>query len=540
MLEPRDYQKEAFTSLHDYWRGGGGHGLIVLPTGTGKSVVLAMLCMWADNIGARVVVLTHVEELVQQNHAELLALWPQAPAGIYHAGLKQRDTDSPIIFGGIQSAYERAANFGPRQIVLIDEAQLVPHGSNGMYHRFFGEALRIEPHLRIAGLTATPYRMASGMLTERWRDDAALFDAICFERPLTWFIDEGYLAPLVTKATGTRLTVTNAELRSQRKTELAVNHDSTTEAAIGEVYSHNDSRRYWLLFGAGIKHATAVAEITAHHGRECGIVTGKPSTTGAWRAGKFEKLDRPEVIEAFKSGQLTALANNLVLTTGFNAPAVDLIADLAPTGSPGLHVQKYGRGTRLAPGKDNCLVLDFAGNVARHGPLDTITGAKKPGEGPAPVKECPECATIQAAGRRTCTECGYEWPEAELRIFANAQAAALLSTQDEARWLWVDRVHVSSHNGKSGYDMLRVQYRCGLTDTVSEFVCLEHPPGNYARTKAHQWWQRHSGGREPPSTVREALGRLGELRYPGRLLVQRRGKYYDVIDRDLAITAEGV
>lgn len=536
MITPRQYQQEAFGALRNYWMSGGGHPLIVLPTGTGKSVVLAMICQWARSVGVRIMIVTHVDQLVRQNHAELMGMWPQAPAGIYHAGIGRRDTGCPIIFAGIQSAFEKAEIFGKRQIILIDEAQLVPHGENGMYHQFFKTVERLEPHVRIAGLTATPYRMSTGLLTEDWKDQPAIFDDVIFEKPITWFIDNGYLSPLVTRGTGTKLEVTKADLRSQKKTEAAVNHVDKTEAAVSEVFELGSDRRCWLMFGAGVKHAGSIAEIVAVHGKDCGIVTGQKNSTGIFKAGgTFERIDRQECVEAFHANQFGAMSNNMVLTTGFNVPQIDLIADMAPTGSPGLHVQKLGRATRLSDGKENGLILDFAGNVGRHGPLDTITGRRTPGEGVAPVKECPECQLIQAAGKRKCDDCGYEWPENELRIFANAQAAALLSTQDEARWLYISKVHASAHTSrKTGLMMLRLQYRCGLTDNISEFVCLEHPPSNYAYKKAREWWRRHSGGMEAPLTTMEALGRLNELRYPGRLLVQRRGKYHDIIDRDFA------
>lgn len=525
-ITPRKYQADAMQSIVEYWAAGGGNPVVDLPTGTGKSVVIAMLCDWARSVGARVLIIAHVKELLAQNFEELRAMSPELSAGVYSAGLKARDTRQPIIFAGIQSVYEKAELFGARQIVIVDEAHLVPHSELGMYHRFFADVMRIEPHMRVAGLTATPYRMSSGLITEDWKDQAALFDAIVYQQPITFFMENGFLAPLVTKGTETKLDASGVPMRGGEfaagKLGAACNKDNITEAAIGEVYQWGDGRRGWLFFGAGSDHAKRIAEICTAHGVECGVVTDKTP------AG-----ERDELVAGFKLGQLRALANNRVLTTGFNAPHVDLIADLQPTGSPGLHVQKYGRGTRRAEGKSNCLILDFAGNSFRHGPLDTINGRKKPGEGTAPQKQCPDCAEIVPAGLRVCA-CGYEWPEAELRISANAASAALLSTHAEPTWLYVTKARTAAHPAKSGFTSMRVSYQCGLLEQVNEFICFEHPASSPALGMAHRWWRRH-GGRDPvPARVDEALARQGELRFAGRLLVARTGKYWSIIERDLA------
>ena len=131
--------------------------------------------------------------------------------------------------------------------------------------------------------------------------------------------------------------------------------------------------------------------------------------------------ERARLVERFTSGALRCLVSVGVLTTGFNAPGVDLIALMRPTQSPGLHVQQIGRGMRTAPGKSNCLILDFAGNVGRHGPIDAVRvkdgrQARSPGE--APVKTCPECRTIVHAAARFCDECGFDIRSRAIQISA--------------------------------------------------------------------------------------------------------------------------
>lgn len=146
--------------------------------------------------------------------------------------------------------------------------------------------------------------------------------------------------------------------------------------------------------------------------------------------------ERDGILNAFKAGRLRCVTNANVLTTGFDAPGTDLIALLRPTKSVGLYVQMVGRGTRLAEGKDDCLVLDFAGNTARHGPIDTVDGRKKePAEdGKAPIKTCPECKTINHASARHCIECDYEFPPPVVKVAPKAASDALLSTQIQAAW----------------------------------------------------------------------------------------------------------
>ena len=290
-------------------------------------------------------------------------------------------------------------------LVLVDEAHLIPRSANTTYRRFLGDLTRINPQLKIIGLTATPYRLDSGMLHT---GPDALFDDIAFEVSVRELIDQGYLAPLISKQTSTQLDVSGVGTRGGEfiagQLEAAVDQDPITQAAIDEVVAYGRDRRSWLLFCAGVDHARHVCDAVRARGFSCATIFGHTP-----------KAERDRIIAAFKRGEVRALASMGVLTTGFNAPAVDLIAMLRPTKSTGLYVQMAGRGTRLAPGKDNCLVLDFAGNVARHGPIDLVKPRDKlngEGDGEAPTKVCPECQTINALAARMCIECDYVFPAA--------------------------------------------------------------------------------------------------------------------------------
>ena len=206
-----------------------------------------------------------------------------------------------------------------------------------------------------------------------------LFTDIAYEVSIRDLIDHGYLCPLISKMTNLTLDVGGVGSRGGEfiagQLQAAVDRESITRAAIDEILAYGEGRRSWLLFCSGVEHATHVALALRDRGVSCATIFGDTPSA-----------ERDRIIAAFKRGEIRALASMGVLTTGFNAPAVDLIAMLRPTKSTGLYVQMAGRGTRLAPGKENCLVLDFAGNVARHGPIDAVKPTVETGDArPSPA-----------------------------------------------------------------------------------------------------------------------------------------------------------
>jgi DNA repair protein RadD len=519
-LQPRPYQRAAIDAIYDYFGVAAGHPLIVIPTAGGKSLVMAafiqeVLARWPDE---RIIILTHVRELISQNFAELIRLWPEAPAGIYSAGLNRRDAQAQVLFAGIQSVHRKAYAIQRADLALVDEAHLIPRSANTTYRRFLDDLGRINPQLKIIGLTATPYRLDSGMLHT---GPEALFDDIAFEVSVRDLIDQGYLAPLVSKQTATQLDVSGVGTRGGEfiagQLEAAVDQGPITQAAIDEVVAYGRDRRSWLLFCAGVDHAGHVCDAVRARGVSCATIFGHTP-----------KAERDSIISAFKSGDVRALASMGVLTTGFNAPAVDLIAMLRPTKSTGLYVQMAGRGTRLAPGKESCLVLDFAGNVARHGPIDLVKPKDKTNgqaEAEAPTKVCPACQTINALAARVCADCGYVFPAPEVQLEATATTRPILST-GRPEWIDVGGVTYHRHEKPGKPPSLRVDYHCGLVRHC-EWVCIEH--GGYAGRKALEWWRGRTDGELVPTTVREALARTDNLRQPVQIAVRPNGRYTEVV-----------
>ncbi|TJV67346.1 MAG: DNA helicase [Mesorhizobium sp.] len=549
MLKLRDYQERAEEAVFDYWAEESGNPLVVKATGTGKSLTMASLIKrlvsnWPD---MRVMVATHVAELIEQNYLELLGVWPFAPAGIYSAGLNRRDAKAQIIFAGIQTVHNKAAKIGHIDVLLVDECHLIPMADNTMYRRFIDALLAINPDMKIVGLTATPFRLDSGRLDE---GDDALFDRVVFEYGIADGIRDGYLCRLFSLPTATEYDLRGVGKLGgdykQNALQAAVDKDDTTKSAVAETVAKGADRRSWLLFCSGVDHAFHVRDEIRAHGITCETITGETP-----------KDERRRILEDFKAYRIRAVTNNSVLTTGFNHKGVDLIAAMRPTKSAALYIQMMGRGTRplYAPGmpldtveqrlaaiaagpKPNCLVLDFAKLVDEHGPVDMVE-PKTPGkgDGEAPIKICPQeipdasgkhgCGEKLHASVRVCPGCGYQFPEPEKKVTATASGAPILST-DEAKWRPVTSRRFDFHEGKGDKPpSVKVSYMCGLT-AIREWLCPQHQ--GFAKSKADRWWMQHGGQRPFPKSVLEWLERQSELLTTDEISVKPDGRYWTVID----------
>ena len=526
MLKLRPYQQQAVDAVFKWFEGDGfnANPLIVLPTGTGKSLVLADICRRsiAEYGNMKIVVVTHVMELIKQNHDEMLALWPEAPAGINSAGVGRREHQAAITFCGIQSVYQDAHLFEKVDFIIIDECHLLSRKHGAMYHIFIKGVYTANPKFRMIGLTATPFRMDSGMLHT---GEDAMFDDIAYEYGVLDAIKQGYLSNLITKQTDLHLNVDGVHTRGgefiQGELQDAVDLDSINRQAIDEIIKSSEGRKSWLIFGSGVQHCKHLAEILMERGITCATIFGET-----------KKDERAQIIADFKAGKITALCSMGVLTTGFNAPAVDLIAMLRPTNSPGLYVQIVGRGMRTSPGKENCRILDFAGNIMRHGPIDQVRGRdKRKGASSGPMaKVCPECKHIMHLSCSECPECGYVF-EKKINIEARATALPILSTGPKAHWLVVDDVTYSTHRKEGKPDSMKVTYFCGFLK-YSEWICLQHT--GYAQQKAWAWWFKRAAA-PAPKTIAEALDRTDELQEPKRIQVIRNGKFDEIMAHDFAV-----
>jgi len=362
--------------------------------------------------------------------------------------------------------------------------------------------------------------MDTGMLHT---GDGALFDDICYEYPVLDAIKEGYLCNLITKQTALALNTAGVHTRGGEfiASELqdALDLDEINDQAVDEILTWANGRKSWLIFGSGVEHAQHLCDRLVAKGVNAKCIFGETP-----------KDERADIIAAFKRGEITALCSMGVLTTGFNAPNVDLIAVLRPTQSPGLYVQIVGRGMRTAPGKTDALILDFARNIQRHGPVDMARVKKGPhiekaAESMGPlVKTCPACKSIVHLSLMQCPDCGFEFPQ-EIKLVSKATDLPVLSTGAVSHWVDVDDVRYSVHTKMGKPPSLKVTYFCGFLK-YHEWCCIEHQ--GYARTKAVSWWTRR-GGTPAPATVDEAIARQHELMAPLQIEVIRKGSFDEIV-----------
>ena len=476
-LQLRDYQTAAIDGLYDYWATGRGENpIIVAPTGAGKSLIIAKLIEDALAYpGTRILMLTHVAELLKQNAEELVNLIPGVDLGFYSASIGQKRLDRQVTFAGIQSVWQQAENMvPPPDLVLIDEAHLVPKNTSTRYGKFLADLKVCNSAVKVVGLTATPYRLDSGYLH---KGKGALFDGIAYDIPIGLLIDQGHLSPVVSKGAKSKIDLTNVGMRGgefiESQLATAASDPELVKSTVKEIVHFGEDRRSWLVFASGVDHAEMIRAEMEEHGIDAAVVTGADN-----------KTDRAKAIADFKAFRVRCLINVNVLTTGFNHRATDLVAMVRATASAGLYVQMVGRGTRTADGKDDCLLLDFGGNVERHGFIDAVrvkdkTASAKKGD--APVKECPECQGLVPIGLQYC-ECGYKFPDRELNHDKKAYEGAVLSSQIVAEWVDVERVTYDRHQKPGKPDSIRVTYQCGMRD-VREWLCPDH--GGYAASRYH-------------------------------------------------------
>jgi len=522
-MQLRPYQQEAVDAVYEYLKQQDDNPAVVMPTASGKSCVIAQLVKDAVlQWDGRVLVLAHVKELLEQNADKIRRLCPELQIGIYSAGLKRRDVDTPVLVAGIQSVYKRACELDAFDLIIVDESHLIPPEGEGMYRQLLAEAKVVNPRVRTIGLTATPFRLKSGMIC----GPENVLNAICFEVGVRELIRDGYLCPLVSKAGREKPDTEGLHVRGgefvAEEVEHLMDQDQLVESACQEIIEQTQDRQAVLIFASGVKHAQHVQRVLREkHGVECGLVCGQ--TPPAERGDLLARFRRePLAADLFEgpARPLKYLVNVNVLTTGFDAPIIDCVALLRPTLSPGLYYQCVGRGFRLHPGKQNCLVLDFSGNIMRHGPVDQVRVRQANGDvkgGEAPAKECPECHALIAAGYARCPQCGHEFPApAPERASHDPQATteSVLSGQATETVYQVRDVFYSVHV-KQGADenapkSMRVDYRIGLYRYKSEWICFEH--SGYARWKAETWWRARS-----PDPVPDTAPRAVELASGGAL-----------------------
>lgn len=515
MLELRPYQDESIEALFEHWGEGGGNALIVIPTGGGKSLIIAFLLQKLFELHPlmRVGIVTHTQELIVQNFKELIGIWPSAPVGIYSAGIGRRDTRAAILFMGIQSVWDKTQILGKFDLLIVDEADLISRNAQTMYGKFFDGLRGIYDGMRVVGLTATPYRLDSGRLDQ---GDDKIFEKIIYEANVADLIRDGYLSRLVSKGGSAEISTRGVHRRGGEfiagELERAAMQGDLVKRAASEIVSYGNNRKAWLAFCSGVDHALAVRDALRGFGVNAETITGD-----------MPKHERNRFINEFREGRIKALTSVNVLSVGFNVPHVDLIALLRPTASARLYVQQVGRGFRLAHGKENCLILDFAGNVARHGPIDMVEDNERQAreigdddeaeEGGMLAKVCPNCKSLVHIRIMECPDCGHIW-DAPAKHEAQASTLEILSNRTPDGYLPVNSIKYMKHHSGKRFDApptLRVLYYTPRK-VVNEWLCFSHPQGSRAQHGAASFWLQMGGGVPVPASVDDAILRSGELR----------------------------
>lgn len=530
-MNPRDYQQLVIDRLWEYYQDNDGNPIIVMPTGTGKSLIIAYILKTVASYNKKAIALTHVKELIKQNSKCYLKYTSKKHVSIYSAGLGKKQIGK-ITFAGIASVYKKAKNFGNVACIIIDECHLVSPKDEAMYNTFIKGLKKINPNLKIIGLTATPFRTKEGYLHE-----GPIFTDLAVDLTTKyWFqklIQDGYLGRLVVKHTANEYDVEKVKIQGnefvQSDLQLTVNKQDKTHKIIREVLKNDADRKHWLVFASGIQHAENVKKALIKFGVNTDCVHSK-----------MTKKKRDSVINKFRKGKLTAIVNSNILIAGFDYPEIDLIIVMRPTLSPVFWVQMLGRGTRVFPKKENCLVLDFAGNTKRLGPIDNVylpflkKRRGKLSKHRAPVKACPKCKTYCHARVRACPECNYLFPEMDKLTIKASKLTVMGEDQDKKKVLYkVDSLVYTKHLTSKRINTLLIVYKCKST-YIKHWVCVEHT--GFARLMAIRWFNKHIKKKVATEAIPNTVDKLflsitsNQIKKPTHIIVDQSGKYKQVID----------
>ena len=362
MTEPRQlrpYQVEAVEAVEAYWTDSADREnqrytpVVVLPTGTGKSTVIASLAVRWRAAGYRVAMLAHRRELLDQMAASVAMVDPDGE----RVGIVQADRDDPstaIVAASFQTLQNQARleSLGRRDVVLVDEMH---HSTADTYQAVLERLGVLDGTALACGFTATPAR-ADGGLGKVW-------DAVVYERTLKWAIQSGFLiTPRGLTVVLPDLDLSKVHIRGgdYASGELSEAMEASVDTTVGAVLTHA-ADRVMIVFAAGVEHAEALATALTARGVPSASVTGA-------MAGD----DREDVYRRFRSGDLQAMVTVQVLTEGADFPRCDCVVMARPTRSQTLYSQMVGRAVRLYDGKQDALVLDLAGTV-RDMSLVTLT-----------------------------------------------------------------------------------------------------------------------------------------------------------------------
>ena len=465
--ELRDYQVRAIKETYKWLAANKGNPCVVAPTGSGKAYIIAGFCedILKRDPNRKILVLSHVKELLVQDAEKITLAWPEAPVGIYSAGLGSKQTNI-ITVAGIQSIWKKAGDLGHIDMIIVDEAHTIQNEDSGMYRTLISDLKKINPSMRIIGLTATPYRLGQGLLTE---GDEAIFDALIEPVTISELVKRGFLAKLTSTFTDLQMNVEGVKKVQgdfeRRELETRVNSENINSKVVEETIRRAGDRTAWLIFCVSISHAEAMRDEFISHGINAAAITSKTSNE-----------ERAKIFADFKAGKIKAVTNVGVATTGFDYPDIDVIVMARPTLSPGLYAQMSGRGMRVKSKghHQDCIVLDFAGNIIRHGPVTKIIPPRRSANKAKKFtsenigelfKICPKCHKATLKRSRECPHCKYQFKElSELNTTEDIMQIDENNNENQEKKPALERMNVKSWFWKIIYTkndkipMLRVDF----------------------------------------------------------------------------------
>lgn len=441
--------------------------IISMATGGGKSHVIAALAEHYSAQNKRVVILAHRKELLVQNGGKLTV-----PHGYCSASLGDRDLHLPVIVGGIQTIVRR--QFEPFDIILVDECHRMPNNTEiSQYWDFINR----NAGAKLCGLSATPYRMNGGKLG--WGE-------IVYEADYNLLLKGGFVAPLTNKVkhqpdlTGVKITAGDYNLD-----ELShyMEDPALIDSAAKHIVGYGEQRSGILIFCVSVAHANLLNGVMKANGLQSAVISG--DTPGG---------ERDRLLRAFRDGSLKHLINCEILLEGFDAPNIDMIVCLRPTKSKSLWVQMLGRGVRLHAAKENCLIIDMAGNLQEHGGIGTPYHAPSKRETKAPTgRICPACEEFCEPRAKDCGSCGYVFEvvnpsKASHNHKADTKSNAIVEPPQR---IIVTRVTYAHHlSRKTGNKSIKVMYHSPEVKYgyVAEYLSCWHA-NEWVRGKAHKWFK---------------------------------------------------
>jgi DNA repair protein RadD len=468
----RYYQKDAADAFEKYLKDNKtGNGILELPTGAGKSYLLAELIRrFAGIRNARMLIVSHTKNIIQQDYDSTCKLWPEGKSlfGINSEGLGRRNTKNKVLFCGIQSVFNKVDeivgdvdddNYDPINVLIVDESHRVNLTTSVQYKTFIKDLLKKNPKMRSVGLDASPFRDI-GLVYGPSKD--LLFDDLVYKANVKELIAQGYLAKPITPTVSKESRIDTAGVRvskSGRKdyidSELndRANISSLIKAQVKEILDGSAGLNSIAAFAVNIDHAENIAQEFINQGEDSVAVVHSKI-----------KGDDKTLIDDFKAIKTRVLVSVNMFVEGFDAPNIQVIMDCKPTKSPGRYVQMYGRGFRLCDeiGKTTFIVFDFAGNVAEHGPVDQVKPKSATDkDGVAPKKQCgnPLCNMMCHARMRQCPHCGYLFPppimnEPEDRTSSKSGNQSIIS---EPKWFNVKQLKCLPSKNKAA---ISAHYYC--------------------------------------------------------------------------------